>query len=78
MWVLWNACLFDLDAIQIPLGSRVVFKVVMAMGNNGLYDPLFHCWITLGMGGDDGMEVMTLDGDARLGYPGFHLVYVLW
>ena len=34
----------------------------MVMGNNGLYDPLFHCWITLGMEGDDGMEVMASGG----------------
>ena len=64
----WNVCLFDSNVIRRPLGGRVVFKVVMAMGNNGLYDPLFHCWITLGMEGDDGMEVMTLDGDAPVGY----------
>ena len=36
--------------------------------NNGLYDPLFHCWINLGIGGDEGMEVTTLDGDAPGGY----------
>ena len=64
----WNVCLFDSDAIRLPLGSPVIFKVVMAMGNNGLYDPLFHCWITLGIGGDEGMEVMMLDGDAPGGY----------
>ena len=64
----WNVCLFDSDAIRIPLGSPVVFKVVMAMGNNGLYDPLFHCWITMGIGGDEGIEVMTLDDDIPGGY----------
>ena len=63
-----NVCLFNTDAIRIPLGSPVVFKVEMAMGNTGLYDPLFHCWVTLGIGGDEGMEVMTLDGDAPGGY----------
>ena len=62
----WKVCWFKSDAIQIPLGSSVVFKV--AMENNILYDPLFHCWITLGIGGDEGMEVTTLDGDAPGSY----------
>ena len=38
------------------------------MGNNGLYDPLIDCWNTLDIGRDEGMEVMTLAGDASGGY----------
>ena len=34
------------------------------MWNNGLYAPLIDCWNTLDIGSDDGMEVMTLAGDA--------------
>ena len=38
-------------------------------GNNGLYDRLIDCWNTLDIGCDEGMEVMTLAGDA----PGCYL-----
>ena len=73
----WNVCLFNLDAIQL------VIKVAMNMGNNGLHDLLISCWIKLGIGGDDGMEITTWDGDApggyiRLGCPDFHIVHLLW
>ena len=40
----------------------------MNIGNNGLYDLLFYSWINLGIGGDDGMEIITRDGDAPGGY----------
>ena len=74
---------FNLDAIWIQLGSPVVIKAVMNIGNNGLYDLLFSCWIKLGIGGDDGMGITTQDGDARrdisrLVCPDFHLVHLLW
>ena len=38
------------------------------MGTNGLSDPLIYCWNTLHIGCDEGMEVMTLAGDAPGGY----------
>ena len=57
---------FNLDAIRIQLGSPVIIKAVMNTGNNGLYDLLFPCRIKLGIGGDDGMEITTQDGDAHL------------
>ena len=64
----WNVCLFKLDAIRIQVGNPVVVKVVMDIGNNGLYDLLLSCWIKLGIGGEDGMEIMSRDGDAPGGY----------
>ena len=78
----WSVGLFALDTLRIRLDNPVVLRVVTAMGNNGLYDPLIDCWNTLDIGSDEGMEVMTLAGDAPGGYlppwlPGFHLVYVL-
>ena len=39
-----------------------------AMGNNGLSTPLIDCWNTLDIGSDEGLEVMTLAGDAPGGY----------
>ena len=48
-----NVCLFKFDAIRIQVGNPVVVKVVMDSGNNGLYDLLLSCWITLVL------EVMT-------------------
>ena len=50
------------------MGSPVVIKVAMSIGHNGFYDLLFSCWIKLGIGGADGMEIMTQDGDAPGGY----------
>ena len=59
----WNMCSFNLDAIRIQLGSPVVIKAVMNIGDNGLYDLLFSCWIKLDiLGGDDGIEITTRDG----------------
>ena len=60
----WNVCLFKSDAIRIQLGGPVFIKAAMNIGNNGLYDLLFYCWINLGIGGDEGMEITTRDGDA--------------
>ena len=60
--------LFALDALRIRLDNPVILKVVTAMGNNGLNDPLIDCWNTLDIGGDEGMEVMTLAGDTPGGY----------
>ena len=37
----WNVCWFKLDAIRIQLGSPVVIKAAMNIGNNGMYDLLF-------------------------------------
>ena len=56
---LWNVCWFKLDAIRIQLGSPVVMKAAMIIGNNGLCDLLFYCWINLGLGGNEGMEITT-------------------
>ena len=62
----------------------VVKTEAMNIGNDGLYDLLFYCWINLGIGGDEGLEITTQDGRrpggdiSRLGCPGFHLVHVLW
>ena len=64
----WSVGLFPSDALRIRLDNPVVLRVVTAMGNNGLYDPLIDCWNTLDIGGDEGMEVMTLAGDAPGGY----------
>ena len=50
------------------IGSQVVINAAVNIGNNGLYDLLFYCWINLGTGGDEGMEITTLDGDAPRGY----------
>ena len=79
----WNVCLFKLDAIWIQMGSPVAVKAVRNIGNNGRYDPLLSCWIKLGIGGEDGMEIMWRDHDARgdiyrPGGPNFHLVQLLW
>ena len=40
----------------------------MDIGKNGLYDLLLCCWIKLGIGGEDRMEIMLRDGDAPRGY----------
>ena len=64
----WKVCWFKSDTIRIPFGNPVVFKAVMTIENNGLYDPLFHCWVNLSIGGDEGMKITTLDGDAPGGY----------
>ena len=50
--------------MRIQLGSPVVIKAAMIIGNNGLCDLLFYCWINLGIGGDEGMEITTRDSDA--------------
>ena len=61
------------------MGSPVAVKVVRNIGNNGL-----SCWIKLGLGGEDGMEIMWRDHGAPGGYiyhpggPNFHLVQLLW
>ena len=49
---------------RIQLGNPVVVKAVMDIGNNGLYDLLLSCWIRLGIGGEDGMEITSRDDDA--------------
>ena len=64
----WNGCLFKLDAIRIQMGSPVAVKAVRNIGNNGLYDLLLSCWIKLGIGGEDGMEIMWWDHDSPGGY----------
>ena len=45
------------------MGNPVIIKVVMNIGNNGLYDLLLSCWIKLGIGGEDGMTIISRDGD---------------
>ena len=65
----WNVGLFTLDTLRIRMDNPVVLRVATAMGNNGLYDPLIDCWNTWYIGCDEGMEVMTLAGDAPGGYP---------
>ena len=62
----WIVLLFKLDAIRIQMGSPVAVKAVRNIGNNGLYDLLLSCWIKLGIGGEDGMEVMWRDHDERM------------
>ena len=37
---------------------------VRNIGKNGFYELLLSCWIKLGMGGEDGMEIMWWDRDA--------------
>ena len=49
-------------------GNPVVIKAVMDNGNNGIYDLLLSCRIKLGIGGEDGMEIMSRDDDAPGGY----------
>ena len=56
----WNGCLFKLDEIWIQMVSPAVRNI----GNNGLYDLLLSCWIKLGIGGEDGKEIMWRDHDA--------------
>ena len=46
-------------------GYSVVIKAVMDSGNN---DILLSCWIKLGIGGEDEMEIMSRDGDVPGGY----------
>ena len=63
------------------MGNPVIVKAVMDIGNNGLYDLLLFCWIKLGIGGEDGME-MSRDDDTRadiyrFGCPDFHFVHLL-
>ena len=36
--------------------------------DNGFYDLLLSCWIKLGIGGEDRMEIMLQDDDAPGGY----------
>ena len=60
----WNVGLFASDALRIRMDNPVVLRVVSAMGNKGLHDPLIDCWNTLDIGSDEGMEVMTFAGDA--------------
>ena len=64
----WSVGLFASDTLQIRLDNPVVLRVVTAMGNNGLYDPLIDFWNTLDIRSDEGMEVMILAGDAPGGY----------
>ena len=64
----WNVCLFKLVAIRIQVGNPVIIKAVIDSGNNGLYDLLFSCWIKLGIGGEDKMDIMSWDGDVPGGY----------
>ena len=50
--------------IGVRLESPVVLRMVMALWDNGLYDLLSYCRTTLDLRRDEGMEVMTLAGDA--------------
>ena len=71
IWVLPVECgfiRFGCTNAQIRLDNPVVLRVVTDMGHNGLYDPLIDCWNTLDIGGDEGMEVMTLAGDTPGGF----------
>ena len=41
------------DALWTQLDYTVVLRVVTAMGDNRLYDPLIHCWNTWDIGSDN-------------------------
>ena len=60
----WYVFWVELDAIWIQMGSPVAVKAVRNIGCNGLYDIFLSCWIKLGIGGEEGMEVMWRDHDA--------------
>ena len=80
MWGLayrqWNVFLFKLDAIRIRIDIPVTVKAVRNIANNGLHDLSLSCWIKLGIGGEDEMEVMWRDHDAPADQT-FHLIQLL-
>ena len=60
-----DVCLFASNEIGVRLEGPVVLRVVTALWDNGLYDDLLSdCRTTLDLRRDEGMEVMTLAGDA--------------
>ena len=64
----WSVRLFASNTVWIHLNYAFVLRVVTAIKDHGLYDPLIHCWNTGDIGNDKVMEVMTLASDAPCGY----------
>ena len=64
----WRVRLFASDPVWIHLNYMVVLRVVTAIKDHGLCDPLIHCWNDGDIGIDRILEMMTLAGDAPGGY----------